>query len=199
MYKPHMLLPIFIFLANIKKNLYNQSALGIPESLTRWMRRWIDVTRINKFLLVPLAAIDANNINDLMNWLMTNFLEISPTKYCYVFASEQQKYQDLFQQMDGDDREHLLRQIKSDYREILIYYFTTEKTLKAKIDKFINLVFCANIPVPQIIEIHMEIIDEFAKQLRLEGRSDEALLDYRLTLIDILAHLCETYRCSIYK
>ncbi len=53
--------------------------------------------------------------------------------------------------------------------------------------------------MPQIIEIHMEVIDEFAQQLRLEGRSDEALLDYRLTLIDILAHLCETYRCSIYK
>lgn len=50
--------------------------------------------------------------------------------------------------------------------------------------------------MPQIIEIHMELIDEFSKQLKLEGRSDEVLLDYRLTLIDILAHLCETYRSS---
>jgi circadian clock protein KaiA len=55
------------------------------------------------------------------------------------------------------------------------------------------------IPIPQIIEMHMEIIDEFAKQLRIEGRSDETLLDYRLTLIDILAHLCEVYRCSVAK
>jgi len=53
--------------------------------------------------------------------------------------------------------------------------------------------------VPQIIEIHMELIDEFSKQLKLEGRNDEVLLDYRLTLIDILAHLCEVYRCSIPK
>ncbi|MFN6154918.1 MAG: KaiA family protein, partial [Dolichospermum sp.] len=59
--------------------------------------------------------------------------------------------------------------------------------------------FYANIPVPQIIEMHMEIIDEFAKQLRLEGRSDETLLDYRLTLIDILAHLCEIYRSTVAK
>ena len=53
--------------------------------------------------------------------------------------------------------------------------------------------------MPQIIEIHMELIDDFSKQLKLEGRSDEALLDYRLTLIDILAHLCEAYRCSMSK
>lgn len=51
--------------------------------------------------------------------------------------------------------------------------------------------------VPQIVEIHMELIDEISKQLKLEGRSEEILLDYRLTLIDIIAHLCEMYRRSI--
>lgn len=98
------------------------------------------------------------------------------------------------------EQQALLQQLKSDYRQILINYFiTTDKTLKEKIDKFIHAVFYGNIPVPQIIEIHMELIDEFSQQLKLEGRSDEALLDYRLTLIDILAHLCELYRSSIPK
>ena len=101
--------------------------------------------------------------------------------------------------MTRAEEQALLQQIKSDYSQILINYFTTDKKLKEKIDKFVNAVFCANIPVPQIIEIHMELIDEFSKQLKLEGRSDEALLDYRLTLIDILAHLCELYRCSLTK
>jgi KaiA C-terminal domain len=107
------------------------------------------------------------------------------------------KTQNKIQQMTTADNEALLEELKSDYRQILINYFTTDKTLKEKIDKFINALFCANIPVPQIIEIHMELIDEFSKQLRLEGRSDESLLDYRLTLIDILAHLCEVYRNSM--
>ena len=40
-------------------------------------------------------------------------------------------------------------------------------------------------------------MEEFSKQLKLEGRSEEILLDYRLTLIDIIAHLCEMYRRSI--
>ncbi|OKH52577.1 circadian clock protein KaiA [Calothrix sp. HK-06] len=98
----------------------------------------------------------------------------------------------------GDQRA-ALEQLKSQYRVILINYFIQEETLQDLIDKFINALFCANIPVPQIIEMHMELIDEFSKQLKLEGRSDEALLDYRLTLIDILAHLCEAYRGSLPK
>lgn len=102
-------------------------------------------------------------------------------------------------QMTIAKQQAVLQQLKSQYRVILINYFTQEETLQELIDKFIDALFCANIPVPQIIEMHMELIDEFSKQLKLEGRSDEALLDYRLTLIDILAHLCEVYRGSIPK
>jgi len=94
-----------------------------------------------------------------------------------------------------DERE-LVEKFKSDYRQILINYFANDQTLKNKIDKFVNGLFYANIPVRRIIEIHMEVMEEFSKLLKLEGRSDESLLDYRLTLIDILAHLCETYRSS---
>lgn len=94
-------------------------------------------------------------------------------------------------------QEKFLLQLKDDYRQILLNYFTNDKTVKQQIDKFINVIFNAKIPVPQVIEIHMELIDDFSKQLKLEGRSDEVLLDYRITLIDVLAHLCETYRCSL--
>jgi circadian clock protein KaiA len=97
------------------------------------------------------------------------------------------------------DKQELLQQLKADYRQILIDYFTTETDIMPNIDKFINALFCANIPVPQIIEMHMEIMDDFSNQLKLEGRDDDALLDYRLALIDILAHLCEIYRSSTYK
>ncbi|BAY60163.1 KaiA family protein [Calothrix brevissima NIES-22] len=195
-----MLFPILIFIANVKKNLYNRYALAIPQLLTRWSKNLLYANSDRQFFPLPLTIVDAEHINYyFMKRVIVKLPEIPPQTDCYVFASYQEKPQDIFQQMDGDDRENLLQQIKSDYREILIYYFTTEKTLKSRIDKFINAVFCANIPVPQIIEIHMELIEEFATQLKLEGRSDETLLDYRLTLIDILAHLCETYRCSIYK
>lgn len=42
----------------------------------------------------------------------------------------------------------------------------------------------------------MELIDDFAARLKIEGRNDDILIDYRLPLIDIMAHLCEMYRRS---
>ncbi|MBW4562037.1 MAG: circadian clock protein KaiA [Mojavia pulchra JT2-VF2] len=194
-----MLLPILIFQPDVKKSLYNPDELDNTQKLSRWIGNFIRTTVPTQLLLVSVTATTVAMINYLMRRLPSKLNEILNKEYCYVFASYKQKHEVFFQQMDRADREALLQEIKSDYRDILINYFTRETTLKEKIDKFINVVFCANIPVPQIIEIHMELIEEFSKQLRLEGRSDEALLDYRLTLIDILAHLCEIYRCSIYK
>ncbi|WP_017317016.1 phosphatase RsbU N-terminal domain-containing protein [Mastigocladopsis repens] len=146
----------------------------------------------------PNAYVAPNQC--LLKWLLQNINIILSFNCFYAVKYYTLKSHQFFQQMTRADQRALLQQLKSDYRQILINYFiTTDKTLKEKIDKFINAVFYANIPVPQIIEIHMELIDEFSKQLKMEGRSDEALLDYRLTLIDILAHLCELYRCSIPK
>ncbi len=112
-------------------------------------------------------------------------------------GSRKREHQSLFQQMPSPTQEEFWQQLKADYRQILLHYFASDISVKQQIDQFINEVFNAKIPVPQIIKIHMELIDEFSKQLKLEGRNDEVLLDYRLTLIEVLAHLCEIYRCSV--
>jgi circadian clock protein KaiA len=101
--------------------------------------------------------------------------------------------------MSSTDEQIMLAKIKSDYRQILIHYFIADRTLKGKMDKFVNSLFYGNVPVPEILKVHMELIEEFSHLLKLEGRGDETLLDYRLALIDILAHLCESYRTSITK
>ncbi|WP_235678242.1 circadian clock protein KaiA [Cylindrospermopsis curvispora] len=117
--------------------------------------------------------------------------------YTLVLACENSHTHQQFQDMTDGERHEILKKLKLDYGKILLNYFSVDQNLKTTIDQFISTLFCANIPVPQVIEIHMELIDEFSKQLKLEGRSDETLLDYRLTLIDVLANLCEVYRCSI--
>lgn len=95
-------------------------------------------------------------------------------------------------------RQELLDSIKHEYREIILNYFSDDaKSLNQKIDDLVNMAFFADVSVSQIVEIHMELMDEFSKHLKLEGRSEEILLDYRLTLIDTIAHLCEMYRRSI--
>ena len=57
--------------------------------------------------------------------------------------------------------------------------------------------FFRDLAVSEIVKIHMELMEKFSNQLKLEGRSEDILLDYRLTLIDIIAHLCEMYRRSV--
>ena len=191
-----MLLPILILQPDVKKYLKNLVDLDNQKGWSRWVWKVLDAI-IGHFCYLPVAATTSGKINYLPNWLQQNPNQAYTDKYIYVFASHTQKSQQHFQEMTPAERQGLLRHLKSDYSLILINYFTTDKTLKEKIDKFINTIFYANIPVPQIIEIHMEVIEEFSNQLKLEGRSNEALLDYRLTLIDILAHLCELYRSSI--
>jgi circadian clock protein KaiA len=96
-----------------------------------------------------------------------------------------------------DERDQFLRSLKASYREIILTYFLDDPTNNDRLDAFVNTVFFADLSVAKVVEIHMDLIDEFSKQLKLEGRSDEVLLDYRLTLIDSLAHLCEMYRRSV--
>lgn len=88
-------------------------------------------------------------------------------------------------------------ELKTHYQQIILSYFAEDSDLNALIDDFVSIAFFADLSVTQIVEIHMELMDSFFKQLKLEGRSEEILVDYRLTLIDVMAHLCEMYRRSI--
>ena len=109
------------------------------------------------------------------------------------FSYHNGQEQTVFQQMSPEKQTKFLQELKQDYQQIILIYFTNP-SVKNEIEQFTDKIFLSNMPVPQVIQIHMELIDEFAKQLKLEGRSEEILLDYRLTLIEILAHLCEMYR-----
>jgi circadian clock protein KaiA len=120
-----------------------------------------------------------------------------PEKFTSMNEDHRRERQQFFQQMPPAKQQELLQQLKSDYRQIIINYFVADINLKQKIENFINKAFYTDISIPQIIEIHIELIEEFSKQLKLEGRSDEILLNYRLTLIDVLANLCEIYRNAI--
>lgn len=105
--------------------------------------------------------------------------------------------QDFWHNLSNAEQQQLMRALGLEYREILLGYFSEEPQINQAIDQFVTQAFFADLSVSQILEIHMELIDEFAQQLKIEGRSEEILLDYRLALIDIIAHLCEMYRRSI--
>ena len=60
-----------------------------------------------------------------------------------------------------------------------------------------NTAFFSDLPITRTVEIHVNLIDEYWKKLRLEGHKNDFLQDYRLALLDVMAHLCEMYRRSI--
>ncbi|AFZ47539.1 KaiA family protein [Cyanobacterium stanieri PCC 7202] len=115
--------------------------------------------------------------------------------YLGVYYNRKTDY--FYRNLSNEERQQLLKQLGAEYREIIILYFGQENEVNQLIDQFVNQCFFADLSVSQILEIHMELMDEFAQQLKLEGRNEEVLLDYRLALIDIIAHLCEMYRRSI--
>lgn len=115
--------------------------------------------------------------------------------YLGVYYKRNPEY--FLRNMSQVDRETFLNQLKLDYRKIVLGYFSNDAKLNQNIDAFVDQAFMADISVSLIVEMHMDLMDEFSKQLKLEGRSEEILLDYRLTLIDVIAHLCEMYRRSI--
>ena len=192
-----MLVPILLLQKNIKQICSRPFAQKRHKGLL--IHKWNFMSKflsqyyrlISEWYWLPITTTP-----DQIYYLPNQTLD---KKNNYFLSFAQQRKAQNFQDMTTTEKREILEQLKSDYRQIIVNYFLTDKAIKEKIDKFINALFYANIPVPQIIEMHMEIIDEFAKQLRLEGRSDETLLDYRLTLIDILAHLCEIYRSTVAK
>lgn len=103
----------------------------------------------------------------------------------------------FFRYLPQNEKNKLLEQLKHDYREIVLMYFSQESVINQLIDNLVNEAFFADISVSKIVEIHMDLMDDFAQQLKLEGRNEDILTDYRLTLIDVIAHLGEMYRRSI--
>ncbi len=115
--------------------------------------------------------------------------------YLGVYYKRNPKY--FYRNLSQTQKRELIDNLSTDYRGIILNYFSDETEINQLIDQFVNQAFFADISVSKVLEIHMELIDEFSQQLKLEGRSDEILLDYRLTIIDILAHLGEMYRRSV--
>lgn len=152
--------------------------------------------------LLPDRSITIDAITELhtQNFLMLQQRRLSEKlkeRLGYLGVYYKRNPQSFFRYLSRTEKQELLQQLRAEYRKIVLSYFSTESTLNQIIDQFVTTAFFADLSVSQIVEIHMELMDDFSKQLKVEGRSEEVLLDYRLTLIDVIAHLCEMYRRSI--
>ena len=96
-----------------------------------------------------------------------------------------------------DEQQELLKSLERTYRDLLLSYFRDPAAANQALESFVNTAFFGDLPITRAVEIHMNLIDDFWKKLRLEGHKNDFLQDYRLALLDVMAHLCEMYRRSI--
>lgn len=99
--------------------------------------------------------------------------------------------------LSAGDRHALLQSLERTYRDLLLSYFRDPSAANQALESFVNTAFFSDLPITKAVEIHMNLIDGFAKQLKLEGNQNDFLQDYRLALLDVMAHLCEMYRRSV--
>ena len=95
------------------------------------------------------------------------------------------------------ERQELLASLERTYRDLLISYFRDPAAANQALESFVHTAFFSDLPITKAVEIHMNLIDSFGKQLKLEGHKNDFLQDYRLALLDVMAHLCEMYRRTV--
>ena len=95
------------------------------------------------------------------------------------------------------ERQELLASLERTYRDLLISYFRDPAAANQALESFVHTAFFSDLPITKAVEIHMNLIDSFWKQLKLEGSTNDFLQDYRLALLDVMAHLCEMYRRTV--
>lgn len=103
----------------------------------------------------------------------------------------------FLRKLPDQEREHLLGSLERTYRDLLLSYFRDPAAANQALESFVNTAFFCDLPVTKAVEIHIKMIDNFDKQLKMRGHKSDFLQDYRLALIDVMAHLCEMYRRSM--
>ncbi len=172
----------------------------IPSTIERAIAQFLNLGPSCSLTERPFSDRELNSTDTQPTFLLSQQHRLAEKLkerlgYLGVYYKRNSSY--FYRNLPKNEKLELLSQVKTDYRQIVLYYFSKDPEVNQAIDQMVNRAFFADISVSQILEIHMELMDEFAQQLKLEGRSEEILLDYRLTLIDILAHLGEMYRRSI--
>ncbi|MEL7358111.1 MAG: circadian clock protein KaiA [Cyanobacteria bacterium J06648_10] len=183
------------------------SANGLDDAVRRAVDLYLKLptdgeTAVSEGRSLPKGAIasasdDVDKRLFLLSLQQQRLSEKLQERLGYLGVYYKRNQQNFSRHMSPEDRQEFLDKLRLDYQNIILNYFANDDAINQKIDDFVNVAFFADISVPKIVEIHMELIDDFSKQLQLEGRNDGILADYRLTLIDVIAHLCEMYRRSI--
>lgn len=178
---------------------YHPSELHLPPDQLEQLRYSIDAA-ISGFLRQGLeessekAPTSGGSQEGSERWKLVNRLK-GRLGYLGVFYKRDPSR--FLRNLPELEREELVRSLERTYRDLLLSYFRDPAAANQALESFVNTAFFCDLPVTKTVEIHINLIDRFSKQLKLEGHKSDFLQDYRLALIDVMAHLCEMYRRSV--
>jgi circadian clock protein KaiA len=171
-----------------------EKMVGLDKSIERAIAEFLALAPAPHQLSCPLP--DLKSIAFLLQQ-QRRLTEKLKERLGYLAVYYNRNSEHFFRNLTPEERAEISLQLKLQYREIVLAYFSPDRNLNDLLDEFVTLLFFADLAVSEVVELHMDLMEDFSKQLKLEGWSEDVLLDYRLTLIDVIAHLCEMYRRSV--
>lgn len=175
---------------------YHDAEVHLPQDQLEQIVYSLDAA-VSRFLRKGLSAGQeptGESTSTPQPWRLPNRLQ-GRLGYLGVFYKRDPSL--FLRNLPQEDHEELRQSLQRGYRDVLISYFKDPAAANQAIESFVHSAFFCDLPVNSVVEIHVDLMDSFWKQLRLEGHKNDFLQDYRLALLDVMAHLCEMYRRSI--
>jgi circadian clock protein KaiA len=175
---------------------YHDAEVRLPADQLEQLSYSLDAA-ISRFLRRGLRGGGGSaGVADAMaeGWKLPNRLQ---ERLGYLGVFYKRDPSGFLRNLPSGDREDLLRSLTRTYRDLLISYFRDPAAANQALESFVNTAFFSDLPITKVVEIHMTLIESFWKQLQLEGHKNDFLQDYRLALLDVMAHLCEMYRRAV--
>jgi circadian clock protein KaiA len=192
-----------VFLANgsmAPQPMYHASELIITHDQITDIEKSIELAIADFLALTPapdqLPVANLKSISFLLKQ-QRRLTEKLKERLGYLAVFYNRNSEQFLRNLSTAEQAIVYEQLKGQYLEIVLSYFAPDRKLNDLLDEFVTLIFCIDLSVSEVVELHMDLMEDFSKQLKLEGWSEDILLDYRLTLIDVIAHLCEMYRRSV--
>jgi circadian clock protein KaiA len=192
-----LLLPAVVIGEMTGRIEYHDAEVHLPADQLEQLSYNLDAA-ISRFLrrgLLSAASLGSGGGGDTADrWKLANRLK---GRLGYLGIYYKRDPSRFLRNLGSRERQELLRSLTRTYRDLLISYFRDPAAANQALESFVNTAFFSDLPITHAVEIHMNLIDGFWKQLQLEGHKNDFLQDYRLALLDVMAHLCEMYRRSI--
>ena len=171
---------------HLPQDQLEQLSYSLDAALSRFLRRGL-------LSAAPIAPGTPEGQAD-DRWKLANRLKGRLGYYGVYYKRDPSRF---LAHLPQTERKELVASLRRTYRDLLISYFRDPAAANQALESFVNTAFFSDLPITSTVEIHMDLIENFSKQLKIEGIKSDFLQDYRLALLDVMSHLCEMYRTSV--